>query len=85
MFGLMLKSTHQAKLKEAYDFFAKTAEDLLELDQRALDAERSISASLRVEIEEMQPLYELGLKRRANYDNDNAKAKAERAAKRDGV
>jgi hypothetical protein len=52
-----------------------------DLDQRALDAERSITASLRAEIADMLALYDLGVKVQAWRDADSAKRKAKRAAK----
>lgn len=84
----MLKSTHEKAMadifsltKEAIDEVKKRAESDRTINQRALDAERSITASLRAEIEAMKPDYELGKKRRAAYEADNAKRKAARAVK----
>lgn len=85
MFGLMLKSTHKAELQKARNFFDNTAKQLNTLNQQALDAERAIAKSLRADIEEMTPDYELGKQRRAQYQKDNAKRKERRAAKRVGV
>lgn len=58
----ILKSTHKkamadifALTKEAIDEVKKRAESDHTINQRALDAERSITVSLRAEIEELRP------------------------------
>jgi hypothetical protein len=92
MFGLMLKSTHEKAMSQRLRVTLEAIADLktrCEIDvsvaKRAIDAEQAISASLRADIEEMTPDYERGKRRRVQYENDNAKRKERRAAKRAGV
>lgn len=77
MFGYMRIADHEAAM--AHEKAKRQADN--EINQRALDAERAIVRSQRAEIEAMRPDYELGKKRRAAYDADNAKRKAARAGK----
>ena len=92
MFGLMLKSTHEKAMSdrlrvtlEALAENKKSCELEISYAKRAIDAEQAISASLRADIEEMTPDYELGKQRRAQYQKDNAKRKERQEAKRAGV
>jgi hypothetical protein len=85
MFGLMLKSTHEEKMRNA-----KASEDQRrETDFAYFDVvigdEQAASARLRAQIKEMTPDYELGKKRRAQYEKHNARRKERRAARRAGV
>lgn len=85
MFGLMLKSTHEEKMRNAKASEIECRDRHLGFYTRQLNASRFMCASLRGQIEEMTPDYELGKKRRAQYEKHNAKRKERRAAKRAGV
>lgn len=75
----MLKSTHKKAMadifsltKEAIDEVKKRAESDITVNKRALDSERSITASLRAKIEELKPA----------SDKWNAAAKKRRESQR---
>ena len=71
---LILKSKHEAALATV----KAEAEQDRKIDQRALEAERSINASLRAEIEELRPLAD---KYTARLERDRFHAANKRKAK----
>lgn len=70
---LILKSKHEAALAKVKSEF----QHYRQADQRALDAERAITASLRAEIEELRPLAD---KYTARLERDRVHAANKRKA-----
>jgi hypothetical protein len=82
---LIRKSTHDRLLAKAVADAVTderaTADAIAEVRESTIARLRKVIGTLEVQTADMQPDAELGKKRRLQYDKDNAKRKAERAAK----
>ena len=81
----MLRSTHEKMLARAEALQEVNHAVWRAHDQRVIEAERSISASLRAEIEAMRADYEFGKARREQNRRAEETRKIKRAAKRAGI
>jgi len=81
---LIRKSTHDRLLRQAVTDAVTderaTADAIAEVRENTIARLRKTIGTLEVQIATMEPYYELGKKRRAQYDKDNAKQKALRDA-----